>query len=160
MSKYFIKLDDADQKGPYTIEELKTMDLTDDYSIWTEGFSNWRNIKVMNELKEYILKLPPSINKNDIKISKLDKTNQRIALWVTFGAGLFLFYLFGGFEDKYDLLDNYPGLASSSLGDEAAIKVRGILLVFALLISGAIGLLIYFQQMMVVYKKSYKKIDI
>ena len=48
MIKYFIKLDE-EQKGPLSIEELKGMNLTDQYLYWTDGLPSWRKI---TEIKE------------------------------------------------------------------------------------------------------------
>ena len=44
MTKYFIRLKE-NQTGPFTIEELKEMNLTDHYWYWTEGLSTWRKLK-------------------------------------------------------------------------------------------------------------------
>jgi len=155
MTKYFIKLNE-EQKGPYTIDELKEMKLTDQYSYWTDGYSTWRKITEIQELDGFILKLPPTIDPNQAKLDEITRTNKQRSLWGIISFAVVLFYFFGGFSDKYALLENYRGLASSSYGDEAAMKVRAILAVIALLISGILVYLIYFQQMYSTYKKLHE----
>lgn len=156
MIKYFIKFND-DQKGPLSIEELKEMNLTDQYSYWTEGYANWKKITELKELDGYVLKLPPTTDSNQTKLEEITRTNKQRRNWFIALFALPLFFFFGGFSDKYDLLEDYRGLASSSYGDEAAMKVRAILLCFSLVISAIFGYLIYFQQMFTTYKKHYEK---
>ena len=76
--KYFIKLDN-NQEGPFSIDQLKSMNLTDEYDYWTNEFPFWRKITDFDELKDFILILPPKIiNLKEIEIeessTKLKKT--------------------------------------------------------------------------------------
>lgn len=156
MTKYFIKLKD-NQTGPFTIEELKEMNLTNQYLYWIEGYSTWKNIDQAKELEGFILKLPPIEDENLKKVQEITKKNKSIKIWIIVVGAFILFYLFGGFADKYDLLDNYPGLASSSNSSDAAFTLRVILLAVSTLIAYIFGLLFYYQQSMTVYKKIYEK---
>lgn len=158
MIKYFIKLGE-EQKGPLSIEELKEMNLTDQYLYWIDGLASWRKITEIKELEGIVLKLPPSEDKNSNEILKKTQKYRYIFICIVIVCTIIFFALLGGFSDKYDLLDNYPGLASSSYGSEAALKMRGILLGFSIFISCIIGSTFYFYQMMLLYKKIYEKKD-
>lgn len=156
MKKYFIKINE-EQKGPFTLDELKEMSLTDKYLYWTEGYSSWRKITEIKELENSVLKLPPTIDPNQNKINEItQKNNQRKLLFIILGS-LVIFFILGGFSDKYDLLEQHRGLAESSYGDEAAMKIRAILAIISIIISGIIAYFIYFQQMYTTYKKLYEK---
>lgn len=158
MIKYFIKLDE-EQKGPLSIEELKGMNLTDQYLYWTDGLPTWRKITEIKELEEFILKLPPTEDKTSNEILKRTKIYRNIFMYIVIVGTIIFFAFLGGFSDKYDLLDGYPGLADSNYGSEAALKVRGILFGFSFLISCIIGLIYYLYQIMDLYKKIYEKKD-
>jgi len=58
MKKYFLH-NGTEQKGAYTIEELKQMDLTADLMIWHEGLVEWTEISNVPELKN-LLKSEPT----------------------------------------------------------------------------------------------------
>lgn len=58
MKKYFINKG-AEKKGPFTLEELKKMELTEDYLVWANGFDDWTKITDVEELKDIIIDTPP-----------------------------------------------------------------------------------------------------
>ncbi len=57
MKKYYIAID-GDQKGPFTIEQLKEIDLKKDTPIWTEELTEWATVA---NLPEVVKILPPSL---------------------------------------------------------------------------------------------------
>lgn len=62
MKKYFYA-DGEDQKGPYTIEELKEFKLTKTTLVWCEGMPDWCEAHLIPELSEILVVIPPPINK-------------------------------------------------------------------------------------------------
>jgi hypothetical protein len=56
--KYFITTGKK-KSGPYSIEDLKTIELTHNHLIWTEGFEDWKSIIEIEDLKNYILQEAP-----------------------------------------------------------------------------------------------------
>lgn len=65
MSNFYIHKDDQ-QKGPFTIEELKDLKITRETMVWFEGADDWKKAVEIEELKEVIKSIPPPIV--DIKI--------------------------------------------------------------------------------------------
>ena len=59
MEKEFYYLDEKEQKGPFIIDQLKTVGLKPDTLVWTEGFENWKPVKEVKELKGLLKKTPP-----------------------------------------------------------------------------------------------------
>lgn len=60
MIKFYV-LDNNQQKGPFSENELKSMLLTNDTLVWREGMENWDYAKNIEELKIYIISTPPPI---------------------------------------------------------------------------------------------------
>ena len=58
IKKYFIA-QGSNTEGPYSIEELKNKDITDQYLIWTSGMSSWINVQEFAELQDVVQKSPP-----------------------------------------------------------------------------------------------------
>ena len=50
MENYFITRG-TEKKGPFSIDALTKMALTNDYLIWKEGFEKWKPITEIEELK-------------------------------------------------------------------------------------------------------------
>lgn len=63
MKKYFVN-DNGTQKGPFTLDELKSLNLKNDTQVWFDGLEEWVNAGDVNDLKEYIVKMPPPIGTN------------------------------------------------------------------------------------------------
>ena len=158
MSKYFISLD-GQEKGPYTMDELKSMNLTSKYLVWTDGFNGWKNILTIQELRENIIKLPPKIETP----KKLDVDKAiilKIVLFVFLIASI-LYYFLGGFTGRDKLLEMYLGenyldnysFSSSDVAPQLRIIIAG----FCLLQGLIIGLLIYFIIKMNIFKEAYLK---
>ncbi len=59
MNKEFYYLDGKEQKGPYSIDQLKELNLKSDTLIWEESFDNWKPLRDVEELKVLLRKPPP-----------------------------------------------------------------------------------------------------
>ena len=59
MEKEFYYLDEKEQKGPFTIDKLKTIGLKPETLVWADGFENWKQVKDVDELKIVLKKTPP-----------------------------------------------------------------------------------------------------
>ncbi|MFN4076142.1 MAG: DUF4339 domain-containing protein [Cloacibacterium sp.] len=59
MEREFYYLDEKEQKGPFSIDQLKTVGLKPDTLVWTDGFENWKPVKDVEELKGLLKKTPP-----------------------------------------------------------------------------------------------------
>lgn len=78
MNEYFF-LVGKDQKGPFTIEQMKGLGLSNETLIWTEGMKNWTMLKDIPVLAQTIkLKSvpPPPPPDTDKKISKTEVSGQ------------------------------------------------------------------------------------
>lgn len=79
--RQFYYLKGRDQFGPYSLEELKQIDLNPDTYVWTETMDNWEKIKNIPELskdnsKNKLPPPPPNIgNSNDEAIMLDGKGN-------------------------------------------------------------------------------------
>jgi hypothetical protein len=92
---YFISKNNS-KEGPYTLEEVLAMRLTDDILVWKEGIS-WSNISELPEFKNIVIKTPPllphEIRKKEIaenykNRNLLRKEKARSILHETFIYGL------------------------------------------------------------------------
>lgn len=59
MEKEFYYLDEKEQKGPFSIDQLKTVGLKPDTLVWADGFENWKPVKEVEEFKGLLKKTPP-----------------------------------------------------------------------------------------------------
>jgi hypothetical protein len=152
MKKYFISKG-SEKKGPFSIEQIKTMELTDEYSIWAEGFEDWKQITEMEELKENIIITPPptpkQLKKNKQKTSILSALKVSgiwlIVLW------LVIFFIMGGFMDDYDIESRYGYGEYKVYGSGS--QIRETLIGTSLLLSAVISVIILFFT----YKSRLKK---
>ena len=87
MKKYFI-LSGKEQKGPFTIEELKKLGVTNDTLCWFEGTENWKKINEVPELKELLIESlspppPPAeyLNENQTRSKGGIK---KLSYWIAF----------------------------------------------------------------------------
>lgn len=143
MKKYFISKEN-EKKGPFTIEEIKKMELTDEYSVWTEGFVDWEKITTIEELRGSVIITPPPTPK------EIEKTKQKeaiisalkisvislIALW------LLIFFIMGGFMNAYNIKKLYGYGEYRVYGTPS--QIREILATASLLFSTIISIIILF----------------
>ena len=65
MEKYYFIVEGREQKGPFTLEQLKTMPLTRDTKIWYQGLDDWKMISEVPELDELSYFLPPPVGNSN-----------------------------------------------------------------------------------------------
>lgn len=60
--KYFIAIS-GEQKGPYSIDEVKSMSLSNDTLVWYKGLKDWTELKDIEELCSLVIdeELPPPL---------------------------------------------------------------------------------------------------
>jgi hypothetical protein len=74
---YFLK--GKDQNGPFSIEELKTQNLTSETLMWVEGMENWEKLKDLPDLIQQLKPKstpPPPPNDLEEKITKTEVSGQ------------------------------------------------------------------------------------
>lgn len=152
MEKYFITKG-TDKKGPYSIDDLLKMELTDEYLIWKDGFEQWKPITEISELKSKIIISPPPTP------AQVKQTSQRLALvsslktsgiWLLIlWAAAFLFA--GGYKSDDELENNYGHGEYAIYGGGSVI--RQSLIWTTLIISFVISLVI----LLFVYREKIAK---
>jgi hypothetical protein len=107
MKKYYLSID-GQQSGPYSLDELKTMQLTDQNLIWEEGMSSWVSVNQLVELKESVKLTPPPLPTNkfqELRILKITLTTAFVLFSLIF---LYVYaVILGGFDNKYDIESIY-----------------------------------------------------
>ena len=137
MEREFYYLDEKEQKGPFSIDQLKTVGLKPDTLVWTEGFENWKPVKDIEEFKVFIKKTPPPppiidnspntpINQSqdidDYKKVLVEDSN--VKFWASFKIFGISFLLIGlAMLLSYSILDN----KKQKLKKEIYAKVDNIL---------------------------------
>lgn len=152
MKKYFISKG-SQKKGPFTIEQIKTMELTDKYFIWSEGFEDWKRITEIEELKENIIITPPptpkQIKKNKQKSSFLNALKIS-GIWLVI-LWLVSFFIMGGFMDDSDIKSRYGYGKHAIYGNGS--QIRETIIEISLMSSAIISIIILFFT----YKSRLKK---
>lgn len=77
MQTYYIH-NGKHEEGPFTLEDLKEMDITRSTLIWYEEIDEWTNAGEIEELSSLFSKKPPPLNR-DTKMSVLDNLNANLA---------------------------------------------------------------------------------
>lgn len=62
MKKYYLH-NGKEQVGPYSIDDLKEMGLTNKTMVWFDGITNWTEAQFIPELKEFAKLTPPPFEK-------------------------------------------------------------------------------------------------
>jgi len=62
MKEYYILINDI-QKGPFSIDELKKIELNKSSLVWCKELDNWTELQNVSELKELLESTPPPIPK-------------------------------------------------------------------------------------------------
>ena len=77
MKKYFYS-DGTNKFGPYTIEELREMNITPHTLIWFQGLSEWRPANTFPELYEvYMPSTPPPVKSSASSFNYADNTTRQ-----------------------------------------------------------------------------------
>lgn len=99
MKEYYF-LNGKDQKGPLTIDQLSSKELTSETLIWTEGMENWTKLKDIPELAQTIkLKsVPPPIpteidEKTSTPTLKAISPSKTVLTWLIAWCGFHLLAL-------------------------------------------------------------------
>jgi hypothetical protein len=105
--KYFYT-DGVSKFGPYSIDELLQKGISRDTKVWFLGLSTWTSFNEIEELNEFVSKLPPAINQPSITIPPLinaippsnkHETNRKPTIWkeafivAIFVVGIFSLWL-------------------------------------------------------------------
>lgn len=75
MNKYFYNIN-GENKGPFTLDEIKEKGLKPDDYVWRDDMDNWSQAKFIEELKESLVIIPPKLEV--ISPPKLEIPNQPI----------------------------------------------------------------------------------
>jgi hypothetical protein len=104
MEKEFYYLDEKEQKGPFSLENLKSKGLKPETLVWSEDLDQWKPLKDVEELKILIKKTPPPppiidstpnsslINEKEDKVVVVDSN---VKGWASFKIFFFSFLLVG-----------------------------------------------------------------
>ncbi len=78
---YFISKNNS-KEGPYTLEEVLAMRLTDDILVWKDGMIAWSKISELPEFKNVVIKTPPSLpdEKENEKKGNYNKAKKKAAV--------------------------------------------------------------------------------
>lgn len=130
--KYFLN-DGKKQFGPLSFDEISKMPLKETNKVWVEGSENWKDAQEFEELKPFLIKLPPPLpksGKNSKFIAKEIKVNFKLILiGLVIGACSYpiIAYFNNGFKSlhyrsEYQKLIKafygYEGSATDTLTDE------------------------------------------
>jgi len=152
MKQYFISKG-TKKEGPYSLEELSSMKLSENYFIWKEGFVNWKNITEVDELKKDIIPTPP-LTPTELQRKRLKAkiVNSTIISCICLIILWFLIYIFmvGDLKD-YELEEHYGYNSDFKIYGNGNI-IREKLLLIALSISGIISVLVF----LITYKSKSK----
>ena len=90
---YFISKDNK-KEGPYTLDEVLAMRLTDDILVWKDGI-NWSKVSELPELAPVVIKTPPplpiEVQKVEVDKRKLQASHlKKKAAWDIVGGSLFV----------------------------------------------------------------------
>ena len=116
LNKDFFYLDGNDKKGPFSIEQLKTVGLIGlmpDTFVWSEGFEDWKPVKNIEELKSLMVQLERSMK--NIKLFAIIGLISGLTIGLfafgsnPFGLRVFITFFFG-------MIGLLVGLTLPSLG--------------------------------------------
>ena len=158
MKKYFISIE-GKQDGPFTLEELKSKNLSDKYLVWQDGFEDWKSILAVEGLQDTVLKLPPSVIENK-KIKDSREYYKLAGIVITVGLCAFIFLKAGGTAENEFLFERYIANYSENLSfnrEVSANRIRIFIGGVSFLTGAVFGLLVYYYGMMKTYKAAYKK---
>lgn len=138
---YFISRNNI-KEGPYTFNQIRDFNLTEDTLIWKEGLVNWVKIKELQEFESLIIKSPPPLpfevekkERND-EILKIILKNFLIGLVICLVLNLIAFWgaKSGGTSSKPVYLteteQHNPIIVYFKLMPYAFIIGQGIMLIF------------------------------
>jgi len=97
MKQYYVH-DGQNQKGPFSIEQLKDIKLNKETMVWCEGMETWKAAGELDELKSLFAAVPPPLPKNvnipppftpKVPAAPVPQKKKRKGLvWIIVGASL------------------------------------------------------------------------
>lgn len=151
MEKEFYYLDEKEQKGPFTIDKLKTIGLKPETLVWADGFENWKQVKYVDELKIVLKKTPPpppiidTLSSSSIKDDENETLDEKmnnvvdsnIKFWASFKifSSILVFILLAIFAGFYIVNSK-----KAKLKDDISLKINNVLDNKSLIIDGTISL--------------------
>lgn len=75
MANYFI-VDNGQQKGPYSLDNLKALSLTGESLVWTDGWTDWRQIKDVPELQVLLPQQQPAVQAQPVQPQQVQQPVQ------------------------------------------------------------------------------------
>jgi hypothetical protein len=159
--RYYFIFEENTKKGPYTIEEIKEKRLTEDTLVWHKELTDWKQAKEVDEIKPFLVVLPPKLSfevdeksKKQI-ISRRIKALREVSIFLFFFIGVIFNLLISALaisKSNTFIDDTFPIYTAN--GDEPDLLFAfKTLLPFSLFISGVTVVIYYF-------KKRKKIIDI
>jgi hypothetical protein len=115
--KYYFYSENNEKKGPVTLEEIKSLRLKDNCKIWYDGLPNWVNANDVEEIKPFLVVLPPKLQEEIIEdrkdLFKKDKSkviiNESIILIIVLTIILDLIAVNGAISESNNFLgDAFP----------------------------------------------------
>ena len=77
MNNYYFVVLNEKKEGPYTLEQLKNIKLSQNTLVWRSDFNDWKLISDVDELKDYVIIQPPKTEIEEID-EKIIKDNELI----------------------------------------------------------------------------------
>lgn len=65
--KYYLH-DGDEQRGPFSLDDLKTKFITKETPVWREGLNDWTKAGMLDELSSLFASVPPSFKKQPIPV--------------------------------------------------------------------------------------------
>jgi len=157
MEKYFITKG-TKKEGPFSIDDLGKMTLTNDYLIWKEGFEKWKPITEIEELKSIVIETPPPtpLQEKRKKQKSVFLKSLEIGVFRIPAFWLIMFIIMGGFAQDYSLEELYGKNDNFPIFGGADVIRKGLIYA-SLFISLIISLITTIIHYRINVLKSYKK---
>lgn len=78
--KNYYYADGKEQKGPFTLDELKELNITKETKVWYEGMAKWGKAGEIESLSSLFNRLPPPIDDESIEPPPIDSKSKRIKI--------------------------------------------------------------------------------
>ena len=122
MNKYFIR-EQNETKGPFSIKELETKNVTKDTWIWREGLENWVQMKELKEFEQFLSLA--SIEKKRASSTQTIKTVRKAEVPIT-KNWLFRTYLGIGLVGIISLTAYYNSSSESNIKQNVEVPYDAV----------------------------------
>jgi hypothetical protein len=149
--KYYFYSENNEKKGPVTLEEIKSLRLKDNCKIWYDGLPNWVNANDVEEIKPFLVVLPPKLQEEIIEdrkdLFKKDKSkviiNESIILIIVLTIILDLIAVNGAISESNNFLgDAFPVYMTAYEKENPQILLLKFL-PYTFIISAIIGIIFF-----------------